>query len=150
MQQVNLDKNNNPIFLLMNKISIKIIIALVVLVLVLVIGFFSARYYAYHGGKRNLQSEKAAFTKNTKDILAEFTENEAVANKKYLEKPVVISGLITSVKDKEVIIDEVVVCSFTTADTSLKEGQAVNIKGRVIGYDDLMGGVNMDQCSINK
>ena len=74
----------------------KIIIALVVLVIIIVIAFFSARYYAYHGGKRDVQSEKVAFTMTTKDIVAEFTANEAVANKKYLEKPVAISGVITS------------------------------------------------------
>ncbi len=107
-------------------------------------------YLVNNLGKRDLQSEEAAFTLKTKDILAEFTANETAANKKYLEKPVVISGVITSVNDKEVIIDEVVVCGFTTADATLKVGQSVNIKGRVIGYDDLMGGVNMDQCSINK
>ncbi len=107
-------------------------------------------YLVNNLGKRDLQSEEAAFTLKTKDILAEFTANETAANKKYLEKPVVISGVITSVNDKEVIIDEVVVCGFTTADATLKVGQSVNVKGRVIGYDDLMGGVNMDQCSINK
>jgi len=107
-------------------------------------------YMVNNLGKRDLQSEEAAFTLKTKDILAEFTANEAAANKKYLEKPVVISGVITSVNGKEVIIDEVVICGFTTADASLKPGQTVSIKGRVIGYDDLMGGVNMDQCSINK
>ena len=134
----------------MNKNLKKISISIVVLVLVLVVGFFSARYYAYHGGKRDVQSEQAAFKMKTKDILAEFTANEADANKKYLEKPVSITGVITSVNEKEVIIDEVVVCGFTTADVTLKVGQSVSVKGRVIGYDDLMGGVNMDQCSINK
>ena len=112
-------------------------------------------YLVNNLGKRDLQSEKAAFTLKTNDILAEFTVNEAAANKKYLEKPVVISGVITSVNGKEVIIDEVVVCGFTTADASLKAGQAVTVKGRVTGYINLtdMGmasTVNMDQCSINK
>lgn len=134
----------------MNKNFKKISIAILVLVLILVIGFFSARYYAYHGAKRDVQSEQAVFTMKTKDILSEFKTNEVAANKKYLEKPVTISGVITSVTNKEVIIDEVVVCSFTTANTTLKAGQTISVKGRVIGYDDLMGGVNMDQCSINK
>ena len=84
----------------MNKNLKKISISIVVLVLVLVVGFFSARYYAYHGGKRDVQSEQAAFTMKTKDILAEFTANEADANKKYLEKPVSITGVITSVNEK--------------------------------------------------
>ena len=134
----------------MNKKQKKIIVLIFLLLLLLTVGFFSARYYAYHGGKRDVQTEQTAFTLKTKDILAEFTTNEAAANKKYLEKPVVISGVITSINDKEVIIDEVVVCGFTSADATLKKGQTISVKGRVIGYDDLMGGVNMDQCSINK
>ena len=138
--------NNN-----MNK-KIKIVL---IIVGVLIIGGVIAGpkikdYMVNNMGKRDLQSEEAAFTLKTKDILAEFTANEAAANKKYLEKPVVISGVITSITDKEVIIDEVVVCGFTAVNTTLKVGQTVSIKGRVIGYDDLMGGVNMDQCSINK
>lgn len=111
--------------------------------------FFGARYYAYNAGKRDLQSEQAAFTINTKDIVAEFVANEKAANKKYLEKPVAISGTITSKNNTEVIIDEIGVCNFKTADSSLKVGQTVTIKGRVVGYDDLLGGLNLDQCSIN-
>jgi hypothetical protein len=129
------------------KKGIKIIAILVVL---LVAAYFAARYYAYNGGKRDVQSEQAAFVMKAKDIVAEFTANEAEANKKYLEKPVAISGTITSINNTEVIIDEIGICNFTTADASLKVGQNVTIKGRVVGYDDLMGGLNLDQCSINK
>jgi predicted negative regulator of RcsB-dependent stress response len=134
----------------MNKTFKKVIIGLLVLVIVVVVGFFAARYYAYHGGKRDVQSETAAFTLNTKDILAEFTTNETAANKKYLEKPVALSGVISSMNEKEVILDEVAICNFTTTDLTLKVGQTVTVKGRVVGYDDLLGGVNLDQCSINK
>lgn len=107
-------------------------------------------YMVNNMGKRDLQSEEAAFTLKAKDFVAEFAAKEADANKKYLEKPVVISGIITSVNNKEVIIDEVVVCGFTGVKASLKVGQTVSVKGRVVGFDDLMGSVNMDQCSINK
>jgi len=107
-------------------------------------------YMVNNMGKRDLQSEEAAFTLKAKDFVAEFAAKEADANKKYLEKPVVISGIITSVNNKEVIIDEVVVCGFTAVKASLKAGQTVSVKGRVVGFDDLMGSVNMDQCSINK
>lgn len=107
-------------------------------------------YMVNNMGKRDLQSEEAAFTLKAKDFVAEFAAKEADANKKYLEKPVLISGIITSVNNKEVIIDDVVVCGFTAAEASLKVGQTLNVKGRVVGFDDLMGSVNMDQCSINK
>ena len=50
---------------------------------------------------------------------------------------------------KEIILDDVIVCVLTALDSKLIIGQTIVVKGRVIGYDDLMGNVNMDQCSIN-
>ncbi len=130
----------------MNK-KLKILLILVALI---VIGFFSARYYAYHGGQRDVKSEEAAFTLKSKDIIAEFTTNVDAANKKYLEKPVAISGVLTSVNGKEVILDQTVNCNFATPDASIKKDQTVTIKGRVVGYDDLLGELKLDQCSITK
>ena len=130
----------------MNK-KLKILLILVALI---VIGFFSARYYAYHGGQRDVKSEEAAFTLKSKDIIAEFTTNVDAANKKYLEKPVAISGVLTSVNGKEVILDQTVNCNFATPDASIKKDQTVTIKGRVVGYDGLLGELKLDQCSITK
>ncbi|WP_353083578.1 hypothetical protein [Flavobacterium sp.] len=133
----------------MNKKLSKILI-ISILVLLLAVGvFFSARYYAYNGGKRDLKSEEVAYTLTAKEFVAKFVANETEANKKYLEKPVAISGKITAVNNKEIILDEVVVCVLTAVDSKSLVGQTIAIKGRVIGYDDLMGSVNMDQCSIN-
>ncbi len=127
---------------------------LIVIVVLIVVGYFTfpiiKDYLVNNLGKRDVQSEEAVYTLKTKDIVAEFTANEATANEKYLNKPVAISGVVTSVNDKEVIIDEIGICNFTTANATLKAGQTVTIKGRVVGYDDLMGGLNLDQCSINK
>ena len=134
----------------MNKKN-KIILIVVVLI---VVGYFTLplvkEYMVNNLGKRDVKSEAAAFTLKTKDIIAEFTTNADAANKKYLEKPVAISGVVSSVKDKEVIVDGTVNCGFTTADASIKNGQSVTIKGRVVGYDDLLGELKLDQCSINK
>jgi len=134
----------------MDKKIKKIIIVIFALGLVLVVGFFGARYYAYNAGKRDVQSEEAAFSLTTKAIITEFTTNVEAANKKYLEKPVAVSGIVTSVNATEVIIDASVNCNFTTADSSIKNGQSVTVKGRVVGYDDLLGELKLDQCSINK
>lgn len=133
----------------MNK-KLSKILKISILVILLAVGvFFSARYYAYNGGKRDLKSEEAAYTLTAKEFVAKFVANETEANKKYLEKPVAISGKITAVNNKEIILDEVVVCVLTAVDSKSLIGQTIAIKGRVIGYDDLMGSVNMDQCSIN-
>jgi len=129
----------------MNK-KIKVIAFVII---VIIIGFFSARYYAYHGGKRDIQSEEAAFTASSKAIVQEFTINTEVANKKYLEKPVAISGTVTSVEGKQVIIDEVVNCDFLAPNSTITKGQNVIVKGRVVGFDDLLGELKLDQCNLS-
>lgn len=133
----------------MNQKLSKILKIFIIVILLAVGVFFSVRYYAYHGGKRDLKSEKTAYTLTAKEIVGNFVANEVEANKKYLEKPVAISGKITSVNNKEIILNDVVVCVLTAVDSELIKGQTIVVKGRVIGYDDLMGNVNMDQCSIN-
>ena len=131
--------------------EVKIILVVIVLV---IMGYFTLPivkdYMVNNLGKRDVKSEAAAFTLKTKDIIAEFTANTDAANKKYLDKPVAVTGLVSSVKDKEVILDGTVNCGFISADSTIKKDQSVTIKGRIVGYDDLLGELKLDQCSINK
>jgi hypothetical protein len=121
-----------------------------IVIIFLLVSFFSARYYINNGGKRDIASEVSAFNVSSKTIINEFTSNTEASNKKYLEKPVSISGVVTSVNDKEVILDNSVNCNFLSTVNSLKKNQQVTIKGRVIGYDDLLGELKLDQCNLSK
>lgn len=107
---------------------------------------FTAINYVMYGGARNLSTEETAFTVSSKSISNEFATNTDVSNKKYLEKAIVITGKITNVKGTEVTIDNSIVCSLNTADASIKKDQTITLKGRVVGYDDLMGEVKLDKC----
>lgn len=127
--------------------KVKILLAIVCLI---IIGFFAVRYYVYHGGERNIQKEEAAFTVSSSVIVGEFTNDVDKANKKYLEKPVAVSGKVSSVEGQGVILDNSVNCNFSKPDVSIKVGQSVTVKGRVIGFDDLLGELKLDQCSISK
>jgi hypothetical protein len=111
---------------------------------VLLIAFFAVRYYIFYGGKRDIQSESTAFTVAAKDIAAEFAADVNNSNKKYLEKPVVITGTITAVEGTSVILDQLVNCNFSDVKASFKVGE----KGRVVGFDDILGEVKMDQCNL--
>ena len=122
---------------------------LLLFIIVIVVGFISMRLYINYGGKRNIQTEETAFTVSSKAITNEFISNLDASNKKYLEKPVAISGTVTFVNENEVIIDEVVNCNFLTVDSSIKKNQKIVVKGRVIGYDDLLGELKLDQCNLS-
>jgi len=126
--------------------------AKIILLVVMVIGLigFLAYNYVMHGGARNLESEKTNFTVSSASITSEFTTNVESANKKYLEKAVAIKGKITASNGKEVILDEIVTCSFKNPDLSIRNGDTITVKGRVVGYDDLMGELKLDQCFVTK
>ena len=121
-----------------------------IVIVVFIISFFSIRYYVYNVGRRDIQSEETAFEVSSDAILNDFISNPTTSNKKYLEKTITVSGIITSVKGKEVILDNSVNCNLLTASKSIKKNQKVTIKGRVVGYDDLLGEVKLDQCNLSK
>jgi len=104
--------------------------------------------YIMHGGERNLLNEDAAFTVSSKKILAEFVSNTEGSNKKYLEKAVAITGVITEKSDKDVTIDNSIICSLKNPNSTIKKDNQITLKGRVVGYDDLMGELKLDQCFI--
>ena len=120
-----------------------------IIAVVIIVSFFSIRYYVYNAGRRDIQSEETAFAVSSEAIVTEFSSNATASNKKYLEKTIAVSGVITSIKGEEVILDNSVNCNFLTASKSLKKNQKVTIKGRVVGYDDLLGEVRLDQCNLS-
>lgn len=124
-------------------------IILIVFVSLICIGF-SGYYYVMNAGERNLETETAEFSVNSKSISEEFSSNIGIANKKYLEKAVAVSGKITSINNNEIILDNNVICNLKNIDKSLQINQNIVLKGRIVGYDDLMGELKLDQCFINQ
>jgi hypothetical protein len=123
-------------------------ILIVLLIGVGLVGFVSYNYIMT-GGARDLTTEKTDFEVSSKAIVTEFTNNIEAANKKYLEKAVVIEGIVTKITDKELIIDNNIICELKNIDKTIKENQLITIKGRIMGYDDLMGELKLDQCFTN-
>jgi hypothetical protein len=120
------------------------IIALFLLVAAIV--GVSTYNYVMHGGARDLSEEATNFSVSSKVLAEAFTKNTAVANSKYLEKAVAVSGTVTAANANEITLDNGIVCSLKKSDTSIKINQAITIKGRVVGYDDLMEEIKLDQC----
>jgi uncharacterized protein YkvS len=120
----------------------------VILFSIIVIGIlaFTGFSYVMYGGSRNLSNEETAFAVTSKSIVSEFVTNADGANKKYLEKAIAIKGTITKITGNEVIIDNSIICSLKDLDASIQKDQVVTIKGRVVGFDDLMGELKLDQC----
>ena len=120
----------------------------IIVVLIAIAAYFGYNYIMTSGA-RNLQTEKPEFTTSAKTIYGEFSTNSDVATKKYLNKAIQLSGVVTNTKDSVITLEEKVSCQFQLI-PSLLIGEKVTIKGRVTGYDDLLGEVKLDQCVIAK
>lgn len=121
-------------------------IVLIGLLLVAVAGYFGYRY-VYHSERRDVQKEAAAFTLKALDLHQAFVANTEKANATYLEKATEVSGTVTAVEGNQLLLDEKVVC-ISQAPLSAKVGAIITVKGRVIGYDDFLDEIKMDQCTL--
>lgn len=119
-----------------------------VLLLVIVIVFIGAYNYIYKD-HRNIKSEAASATLASTKLVESFLESPKKADSLYLDKTVEITGKVTSIGDSDLVLDEKVFCTFESIpDVELNAN--VTIKGRCIGFDDLLEEVKIDQCSIIK
>jgi hypothetical protein len=100
---------------------------------------------------RDISSEDISFTVTVQDLTAEFSKNDSLANAKYADKTIEVSGVVDTF-DKaahSAIIDgklSVVFADSTLSDLPLQK--KVKLKGRFVGYDDLLEEFKMDQVTI--
>lgn len=124
----------------------KIVIAIFVVFVILV-----ALYLYLFQGHRKISTETAQYTVSSQILNNEFKINAAEANKKYLDKTIQLSGKLTfyDAKAKNLIIDNNVFATFlTNGKTAPKIGSIINVKGRFVGYDDLLEQYKIDQITI--
>jgi len=120
----------------------------ILIILALVICGFLAYNYIYKD-HRDIESETSEFTVTANQLANEFKVNSSKAETMYLNKTIEVSGNISEIKPTEITLDEKVFCLFSNANTISKQKQeSITIKGRFIGYDDLLEEIKLDQCSI--
>lgn len=112
------------------------------------IGFGIYKYtYQEH---RNIEVAKVDFTVDSKSLLDEFLTNPEMATEKYLNKVISVQGVVSEKDAESITLTASILCYFTSKDDKLLEGISVKIKGRCIGFDELLEVVKLDQCSIGK
>ena len=50
----------------------------------------------------------------------------------------------------QIIVDNSIICNLKAFDNTIKKSQKITVKGRVVGYDDLMQELKLDQCLVIK
>lgn len=126
----------------------KIIIAVVS---ILVLAFIAYSYiFKSH---RDIATESVCYNTSVTDVYNAFQKNDSLANAKYLDKTIEIYGKITNIdlQNKIITVDEKLLARFTNSiPSNLKLQNSIALKGRLIGYDDLLAEIQMDQCTIKQ
>ncbi|MEQ6123758.1 hypothetical protein AAON49_06115 [Pseudotenacibaculum sp. MALMAid0570] len=95
-----------------------------------------------------IETKKVDFTGTSDALLSKVKEDFSV----WQDKVVVLTGSITNSDANGVTLSNQIYCQFRdTADVkSFQNNQEIKIKGRVIGYDDLLEELKLDQCIIQQ
>lgn len=120
------------------------------ILLLLIVVIFGVYKYMYKS-HRDIASEKVAFSKTVSEVFQAFITNDSLANKTYLDKTISVKGKITNIDlaNKIITVDEKLSARFTDKiPDNAKLQDSITLKGRLIGFDDLLEEIQMDQCTI--
>lgn len=113
----------------------------------LLIGAYSTYKYIYKPHKST--EEMTVDYKGDSDVFLSKVKDDTSV---WLGKTVELSGIITSKDKKGITLSNQIYCQFREdIDFSLlKKQQRINIKGRIIGYDDLLDELKLNECIIQE
>ena len=126
----------------------KVFFAFVVIALIMVAGY---RYL--YKGHRDIRSEDSAYVLTAASLSKEFSSNPEMANAKYADMVIEVSGAVTAVdlQAHSVTLDGKMYATLDKAQKLPAAGQKmITVKGRFLGYDDLLEEFRMDQATITK
>ncbi|MCB9425466.1 MAG: hypothetical protein H6584_00330 [Flavobacteriales bacterium] len=120
----------------------------ILLLLVVVFGVYQYTYQDH----RDIATEKAAYVLSVKDLHDKFLKDAAQANIEYGDKTIELSGIITAVdtSSNSIVLDQKLFGILLDQTIKVQEGAEVTIKGRFLGYDDLLEELKFDQVTIIK
>ena len=115
--------------------------------LVMAAAFLTLYRYVYREHRR-VENLDADYTLSVARMEQEFLKDAAAANIAYGNKVVEVSGTITTVDAAAGVltIDEKLFVQCDSPIADLTAGDKVRLKGRFVGFDDLLGEFRMDQA----
>lgn len=119
-------------------------VVLFVLAIILLGGFFAYKFtYKPH---KSIVEKSITFSGST-EVFLEKVKTDVV---KWQDVVVELTGTITLIDNKGITLNNTMYCQLknSTAITNLQKGQTITVKARMIGYDDLLEEIKLDQTII--
>jgi hypothetical protein len=103
-------------------------------------------YNYLYQNHRNIGTEKPVFTVEATNLITQFKTENNVASKKYLNTVIEVTGVVTEIETDGIVIADNVYVQFTDKNVKgIVENHKITIKGRCIGFDELLETVKIDQ-----
>jgi len=123
-----------------------------ILIPLFIIGF-TIIYFTYNKPHKDFNKTPSQFTIESKKLISFYQNSSEDANTKYLDKIILITGTITDFEENIIILDNGIVCTLDPSqkiDDQIYMGSKISIKGRCIGYDDLLEEIRVDHSFVIK
>lgn len=122
----------------MKKNRIKFLIVLVISIVLI------HTFYSLVKAPEGIETKKVNSSSSAKDLLVKVEKNDSLWNAKIVE----IHGTITAIDKKGITLDSKIYCQFKEGSNTkkLQPNTTIILKGRIIGYDDLLEELKLDQC----
>ena len=103
-----------------------------------------------NGKHRVIAGEEAVLFVPADELQYVFANDERSAGAKYMDQVIKVSGKVTDVEGHSIVLDNrVLVNLLNDATTAFQEGKELIVKGRCVGFDELLLQVKIDQAEIN-
>lgn len=124
--------------------NIKISLALLALV-----GFIAWVYvYTFHSKHRTIAEEQATAEFQAPELLYAFTRSGSDITT-YADQVILVTGDVTSADETTIVLNGMVQVNLLPAiQPPVEKGRTLTLKGRCVGYDDLLEVVKIDQATL--
>ena len=141
--------------------------SIILAVIIVTLAFAGGIWYVFTQKFTDTTKEKADYTINAFDLINEFKKNDSLANKKYAEKIITVTGLVTEVEAADTTVNikmadttsgSYAIFAFQqqnlTEAKAIKEGDKVSIKGSCSGgvYSQILETefITFKRCALTK
>ena len=122
-------------------------VVLITICLVVILSAIVGYEFTFNAAHRDISNEAITTTISAGELQSSFIENETLATSKYLDKVIATSGIINHINGADITLSQHVrVTLQTTESTELQIGDFITVKGRCIGFDELLEMVKIDQA----
>ena len=110
-------------------------------------------YVIYNKPHKDFNKSPIETTIESIDLISFYQDNPDNAKTRFLDKIILVIGTITHIEKNIIILDNSIVCTLDPSQIITEQiniNDEVAVKGRCIGYDDLLEEVRIDHSFIMK